>query len=76
MRTTVDIPDSLFRETKVLAAMRGITIRQFIIDAIEQARTPPPVKGSPGKVRKFPSFHLRSRRKLDLRGFDFDDLLG
>jgi hypothetical protein len=76
MRTTVDIPDSLFRETKILAATRGITIRQFIIDAIEQARNPPQVKGAPGKARKFPSIHLRSRRQLDLHGFDFDDLLG
>jgi hypothetical protein len=76
MRTTVDLPDSLFRETKILAATRGITIRQFIIDAIEQARNPQPVRRTPGKARKFPSFHLRSRRQLDLRGFDFDDLLG
>jgi len=76
MRTTVDIPDSLFRETKVLAATRGITMRQFIIEAIEQAKNPPSAKESTGKVRKFPSFHLRSRRQLDLRGFNFDDLLG
>ena len=76
MRTTVDIPDSLFRETKILAATRGITIRQFIIAAIEQAKNIPPVNESTGKARKFPSFHLRSRRQLDLRGFDFDDRLG
>jgi len=76
MRTIVDIPDSLFRETKILAATRGITVQQFIVEAIEQARNPPPVKGSPRKARKLPSFHLRSRRQLDLRGFDFDDLLG
>ena len=76
MRTTVDIPDPLFRETKVLAARRGITMRQFIVEAIEQARNPPPVKESRGKGRKFPSFHLRNRRPLDLRGFNFDDLLG
>jgi hypothetical protein len=76
MRTTVDIPDTLFRETKRLAATRSITIRQFIIEAIEQAKNPQAVKESPGKVRKFPSFHLRSRRQLDPGGFDFDDLLG
>ena len=76
MRTTVDIPDPLFRETKALAAMRGITIRQFIIEAIERAKVSQPVKESQGKVRRFPSFHLRSRRPLDLGGFDFGDLLG
>jgi len=51
-------------------------MRQFIIEAIEQAKNPPSAKESTGKVRKFPSFHLRSRRQLDLRGFNFDDLLG
>jgi hypothetical protein len=75
MRTTIDIPDPIFRETKALAAMRGITMKQFILDAIEQAKTstpPPPQSKTP---RKFPSFHLRSRRVLSLRNFDFDDLL-
>jgi hypothetical protein len=75
MRTTIDIPDPLFRETKALAAMRGITMKDFIIKAIEQAKTPPEVAEAPARARKFPSFHLRSGRKLDLRGFDFDDLL-
>jgi hypothetical protein len=74
MRTTLDLPDSVFRETKALAAMRGITMKQFIIEAIEQAKKKPPAP-QPEKVRKFPSFHLRSRRTLSLRNFDFDDLL-
>ena len=38
MRTTIDLPDSVFRETKALAAMRGITMKQFILEAIEQAK--------------------------------------
>jgi hypothetical protein len=75
MRTTVDLPDSVFRETKALAAMRGITMKQFILEAIEQAKNVPPPAPKPGKLRKFPSFHLRSGRKLSLRNFDFDDLL-
>jgi hypothetical protein len=74
MRTTIDLPDAVFRETKSLAAMRGVSLKQFILEAIEQAKRnppPPPVKGA----RKFPSFHLRSRRTLSLKDFDFDDLL-
>jgi uncharacterized protein YoaH (UPF0181 family) len=51
-------------------------MRQFIIEAIEQAKNPLSAGESTGKARKFPSFHLRSRRQLDLRGFNFDDLLG
>lgn len=75
MRTTIQIPDPLFREMKTLAAMRGITMKQFIVNAIEQAKTPLPAKSSEGEPPRFPSFHLRSRQKLDLSGFDFDDLL-
>jgi hypothetical protein len=55
--------------------MRGITMKEFINRAIGPAKTLPQIKEAPGKIRKFPSFHLRSGRKLDLRGLDFDDLL-
>jgi hypothetical protein len=76
VRTTIDIPDALFRETKALAAMRGITIGQFIVQAIAQAKNPLSANEPQGAVRRFPSFHLRSGRKLDVSGFDLDDLLG
>jgi hypothetical protein len=75
MRMTVDIPDSLFREAEALAAIRGITIRRMVIEALERAKDPPPVTACASKVRMFPSFHLRNRRKMDLEGLDFDDLL-
>ena len=35
MRTTVDLPDSLFRQMKAHAALRGISIKNFITTAIE-----------------------------------------
>lgn len=74
MRTTIDLPDPVYRETKALAAMRGITMKQFILDAIEQAKNSPPPE--PTKTaRRFPSIHLRSRRTLKLDDFNFDDLL-
>ncbi len=75
MRTTIDLPDPVFRETKALAAMRGVTMKQFILDAIEQAKSARPPAKPPQTVRKFPSFHLSSGRKLSLKNFDFDDLL-
>ncbi len=82
MRTTIDIPDPVFRETKALAAMRGITLKQLILEAIEQAKNGPvqaaQLRAHPqeqSEAPKFPSFHLRSRRPLNLSNFDFDDLL-
>lgn len=35
MRTTVDIPDNLFKRIKVTASLNGITLKQFITKAIE-----------------------------------------
>jgi hypothetical protein len=39
MRTTVDLPDPLFRQVKSVAALRGSTLKEFIQDALHQAVT-------------------------------------
>jgi hypothetical protein len=41
MRTTIDIPDMMFREMKSLAARSGKSLRSFVVRAIEKevART-------------------------------------
>jgi hypothetical protein len=75
MRTTIDMPDALFRRTKALAAARGVTLKQIIISAVEREISP---AGSlrTGKQRtRLPVIHLEPGRVLDLTGFDFDDLL-
>jgi hypothetical protein len=36
MRTTLDIPDSVFCRAKAQAAQRGIPLRQFITEAVEE----------------------------------------
>lgn len=35
MKTTIELPDVTFRRAKALAAVHGITMRQFITDALE-----------------------------------------
>lgn len=44
MKTTIDIPDDLFRLAKAQAAMSGISLRQFVTDTLrlklEQDRAP------------------------------------
>jgi hypothetical protein len=35
MRTTVDIPDDLYRPIKVLAAERGTTVRELVLEGLE-----------------------------------------
>ena len=36
MKTTLEIPDVIFRRAKARAAQRGIPFRQFVTDAVEE----------------------------------------
>lgn len=36
MKTTVDLPESTFRQAKTLAADRGVTLNQFFTEALEE----------------------------------------
>ncbi|MXY39809.1 MAG: hypothetical protein F4027_11685 [Rhodospirillaceae bacterium] len=36
MKTTVELPDALFRQAGALAATRGVTLRRFLTDAVEE----------------------------------------
>lgn len=74
MRTTIEIPDALFRKTKATAALRGSTMKELIVRAIarEVGERGKPKKGAPQVTLPI---HLKSGRKLDLSNFDFDDLL-
>ncbi|MGO9324400.1 MAG: ribbon-helix-helix domain-containing protein [Terracidiphilus sp.] len=35
MRTTVDIPDEVYKAVKVLAAQRGTTVRELVLEGLE-----------------------------------------
>jgi len=36
MKTTLEIPDSVFRRAKAVAAEEGVPLRQFVTEAVEQ----------------------------------------
>jgi hypothetical protein len=36
MKTTLEIPDPIFRQAKAVAAQRGIALRVFVTEAIEE----------------------------------------
>ena len=45
MKTTLEIPDALFRRAKSKAAERGIPLRQLVTEAVEEKlKTPAPKK--------------------------------
>ncbi len=48
MRTTVDLPDELYRQAKTEAAARGVKLREFIAAALEDAL----LKGSRPRLKK------------------------
>jgi hypothetical protein len=79
MQTTVNFPDSLYEWTEALAASRGATVEQFIIEAVAKE-----VRGNRGpgtevicgdRDVELPVIQSSRPGTLDLSRFDFDDLL-
>jgi Ribbon-helix-helix protein, copG family len=79
MRTTVDIPDPLYRELKSKAAMEGRSVKELVLRAVE-SELRQPEKLEPTKRReklripilksKEPgTLHLDNERIFDLIGF-------
>ena len=76
MRTTIDMPDALFRKTKAVAALRGSSMKDLIVQAVQREVIGAAV-GAPKRHRvKLPLIQSPSGRKVDLSNFGFDDLLG
>jgi len=65
MRTTIDMPDALFRKTKAVAALHGSSMKDLIIDAVEREVT---TIAPPGKRKrlKLPPIRSWKGQKLDL----------
>ena len=72
MRTTIDLPDSLFRELKAVAARRGKSLKAVIQTAIEEEirRT----ERRAGRRVKFPMLSSREPGSLDLTNAEIEDL--
>jgi hypothetical protein len=62
MKTTLEIPDFLFRRAKSVAAERGIPLRQFVIEAVQDklkvSTQAKPWMKHVGKLK-----HVRNERK-------------
>jgi len=80
MQTTIDLPDSLYRETQALAASRGATVEQFILEAVAREiqgnLSSAPLGTSGDREVELPLVRSMRPGTLDLSQFDFDDLLG
>ena len=36
VKTTIELPDAMLRQAKILAAARGVTLKRFSIEALEE----------------------------------------
>ena len=73
MRTTIDLPDALYKEVKATAARRGMSLRALITEAVEhELQTPPRAAAKPVRLPL-----VRSKRPghLKLTNAQIDDLL-
>lgn len=46
MKTTLEIPDPLFRKAKATAAQQGVTLREFVNDALREKLLGDPKTGT------------------------------
>ena len=53
MKTTLDLPDELFREVKATAARRGVLMKQFITEALTEKLAAPAPNPEPKPWMKF-----------------------
>jgi hypothetical protein len=72
MKTTLEIPDPIFRRAKSVAAERGIPFRQFVTEAVQdKLKAPPRSAAKPwmktfGKLRHLHKETARISRILDV----------
>ena len=74
MKTTIEIPDSLFRKAKSKAAERGQTLKQLVTEALEEKLAtiagktrpgePPWMRGF-GKLRRLHKETARIQTRID-----------
>ncbi|HVB87518.1 MAG TPA: hypothetical protein VNK23_12730 [Candidatus Dormibacteraeota bacterium] len=71
MKTTLEIPDSIFRRAKATAAERGIPLREFITQAVKdklvarvEAKEKPWMSAF-GKLRNLPKETARINRLIE-----------
>jgi hypothetical protein len=71
VKTTLEIPDQIFRRAKSAAAQRGIPLRQFVTEAVrEKLRTPSSAADKPwmksfGKLRYLGKETARINRLIE-----------
>lgn len=75
MRTTIDLPDSVYRRSQRAAQNRGVTVEEFIVRTFESALPAEPEASAASTGVNLPLIPSKRPGTLNLDEFDFDDLL-
>lgn len=75
MRTTIELPESVYERSEQVAREKGFSIEQLIVRALERELAIEPVMYESSKQVSLPLIPSRQPGSLDLTDFDFDDLL-
>jgi hypothetical protein len=73
MRTTVDLPDPVFRELKAVAARRGTSLKEIVRLAVEEEIRK--AERPRGRRLKFPILTSRQPGVLNLTNAEIEDIL-
>ncbi len=74
MRTSIDLPDGLFRQLKILAANRRVTLKTLVQRAIENEVVRARAQ-TPRRRLHFPLLDSKEPGTLDLTNAEIEDLL-
>ena len=72
MRTTIDLPDLLFRQVKSEAAQRGLKLKELVVEALEKEIA---AKTSRPRTLRFPLIKGTGKRKIHPTRKELDESL-
>ncbi|MES2392965.1 MAG: hypothetical protein V4555_15065 [Acidobacteriota bacterium] len=76
MRTTIELPEALYRRGESAARTQGVTIEEFLVRAFERELSADPVDSRSDDRRiTLPLIHSKEPATMDLKDFNFDDLI-
>jgi hypothetical protein len=75
MRTTIELPESVYKRSEQLARREGFSVEQFVVRVLERELAYEPAAPPSSKKVSLPLISSKRPGSLDLANFDFDDLL-
>ncbi|MCZ6672571.1 MAG: hypothetical protein O7C75_06490 [Verrucomicrobia bacterium] len=72
MRTTIDIPEELFKKAKIKAAEQGVSLRELVIRGLQKTLSDVHAKPDSSRLPKLP---IGNRKPFDMSNDEIQTLL-